>query len=61
MRRREARGALSPAMRLEIRERIAAGQTHADVAVATGCSTKTVQRLLRSTGGLLRGIERGRL
>jgi len=52
MRRREARGALSPAMRLEIRERIAAGQTHAEVAAAIGCSTKTIQRLLLITGGL---------
>ena len=52
MRSSETKGALSPAQRLELRERIAAGQTHAEVAAAVGCSTKTIQRLLRRTGGL---------
>lgn len=43
---------LSAAERSEIRTRVAAGQTHWEVAEAVGCSTKTVQRLLVKTGGL---------
>ena len=43
---------LSDAERMEARERIAVGQTHAQVAQAIGCSTKSIQRLLIRTGGL---------
>ena len=52
MDRRDRWAPLSPELRLEVRERIAAGQTHPEVADAVGCSTKTIQRLLRRTGGL---------
>lgn len=38
--------------RSAIRARIAAGETHWEVAEAIDCSTKTVQRLLVKTGGL---------
>ena len=51
MRPREEHGRLSRSDRLEIRERIRAGQTHAEIASAIGCSTKSVQRLLVRTGG----------
>jgi len=37
---------------LELQRRIAAGETHPAAAAAVGCSTKTVQKLLRRTGGL---------
>ena len=37
---------------LELQRRVAAGETHPAAAAAVGCSTKTVQRLLRRTGGL---------
>ena len=43
---------LSDAERWEIRTRIAAGATHWETAEAVGCSTKTVQFLLKKTGGL---------
>lgn len=43
---------LSRRERSEIRARIAAGETHWEVAEAVDCSTKTVQRLLVKTGGL---------
>ncbi|WP_419941019.1 hypothetical protein [Candidatus Palauibacter sp.] len=45
MRVREAYGKLSEADRLEIGDRIKNWQTHAEVASAVGCSTKSVQRL----------------
>ncbi len=44
---------LSAAERLEIQRRVGSGATHAAVAVAVGCSTKSVQRLLIRTGGLV--------
>ena len=43
---------LSDVERWEIRTRIAAGATHWETAEAVGCSTKTVQLLLKKTGGL---------
>jgi IS30 family transposase len=43
---------LSDGERREIQERVAAGATHAVVAQALGCSTKTIQRLFVATGGL---------
>ncbi len=43
---------LSAAERLEIRHRVAAGQTFAAVAAAVGCSTKSIQRQFVGTGGL---------
>ena len=52
MRRREKYGRLSEKDRLEIGDRIWSGQTHAEVAAAVGCSTKSIQRLLTCTGGL---------
>ncbi len=52
MRRREEHGRLSEGDRLEVGDRIKSGQTHAEVAVAVGCSTKSIQRLLIRTGGL---------
>ncbi len=49
----EARGPqLTNVQYLELRRRIAAGETHPAAAAAVGCSTKAVQRLLRRTGGL---------
>ncbi len=47
---------LSEAERLGIRERIAVGQTHAQVTEAIGCSTKSIQRLL-TLGDSAKGLE----
>lgn len=48
--------------RIEVGAWIRGGQTHAEIAVAVGCSTKSVQRLLNRTGGLpLRGRHRSPL
>ena len=56
MRQRGKYERLSEAERLEIGDRLNGGQTHAEVAAAIGCSTKSIQRLLVRTGGLaLRG------
>ncbi|MFC1660644.1 IS30 family transposase [Gemmatimonadota bacterium] len=52
MDRREAHGRLGYQTRAEIRTRIAAGQTHVEVASSVGCSTKTVQRIIVRSGGL---------
>ena len=52
MRQRGKYGRLIEADRLEIADRIRGGQTHAEVATAIGCSTKSIQRLLNRTGGL---------
>ena len=52
MRRRGKYGRLNEADRLEIADRIRGGQTHAEVAAAIRCSTKSIQRLLNRTGGL---------
>ena len=43
---------LSNAERLEIRHRVARGETHAAVADVVGCSSKSIQRLFVRTGGL---------
>ena len=43
---------LTSAQRLEVRQRIASGESHRVVAAAVGFSTKAVQRLLIRTGGL---------
>jgi len=47
---------LSFADHLEIRRRVAEGETFAAAAAAVGCSTKSVQRLMRQTGGLTRRV-----
>ena len=52
MRQREEYGRLSETDRLEIGDRIRSGETHAEIAAAVGCSTKSIQRLLRRAGGL---------
>lgn len=38
--------------RLELQSRVRAGERHVDAAAALGCSAKSVQRLLRKTGGV---------
>ena len=38
--------------RFELQQRVRAGETHLTAALAIGCSAKSVQRLLRKTGGL---------
>lgn len=43
---------LSLADRRELQVRVRAGETHAEAAAAVGCSAKSVQRLLRQTGGV---------
>ena len=43
---------LSVAEHLEIRQRVAEGQTFALAAAAVGCSTKSIQRVLIQSGGL---------
>ena len=43
---------LNFAEHLEIRQRVAEGQTFALAAAAVGCSTKSIQRLLARSGGL---------
>lgn len=43
---------LSARDRLELQQRVRAGARHVDAAAAVGCSAKSVQRLLRSTGGI---------
>ncbi len=43
---------LSAAERLELRHRVATGETFAAVAAALGCSTKSIQRYFVGTGGL---------
>lgn len=52
MRRRGKYGRLNEVDWLEIADWIGGGQTHAEVAAATGCSTKSMQHLLNRTGGL---------
>jgi len=43
---------LSFAERLELQQRVRAGETHQAAAAAVGCSPKSVQRLLLRTGGI---------
>lgn len=43
---------LAHADRRELERRVRGGETHATAAMAVGCSAKSVQRLLRSTGGI---------
>jgi IS30 family transposase len=43
---------LSSADRRELQVRVRAGESHAAAAAAVGCSAKSVQRLLRQTGGV---------
>lgn len=43
---------LSFAERLEIQQRVRVGERFEDVAEAMGCSAKSVQRLLNTTGGV---------
>jgi len=43
---------LSDGERLEVQRRVATGETHAAVAQAVGCSTKSIQRIFLGTGGL---------
>ena len=48
--------------RLEVRRLIENGRTFEQAAVAARCSTKTIQRVLRSVGGMpIRGRSRGKL
>ena len=54
MRRRGEHGRrLNNAERLEIHRRVTAGETFEQAAGAVGCSTKSIQRLLVRTGGLV--------
>lgn len=50
--RRYAGGKLSSTERIRLRRLIADGATHAEAASEMECSTKTVQRIMISTGGL---------
>lgn len=43
---------LAHAERLELQRRVREGETHGAAAKAVGCSAKSVQRLLRKTGGV---------
>ena len=43
---------LTVAERSELQRRVRAGETHEAAAAAVGCSAKSVQRLLRKTGGV---------
>jgi IS30 family transposase len=43
---------LTSADRLELQQRVRAGARHVDAAAAVGCSAKSVQRLLRKSGGV---------
>lgn len=43
---------LSNAERLDIRRRVAEGETFEAAAVAVGCSTKSIQRLIARSGGM---------
>ena len=47
---------LSGADHLEIQRRVAEGETFAAAAAAVGCSTKSIQRLMRRTGGLTQRV-----
>ena len=48
---------LSHADRAEIERRIFAGETFATAAAGVGCSTRSIQRFLASTGGLKRRVK----
>jgi transposase, IS30 family len=43
---------LTEADRFEIQRRVTAGETFATAAAAAGCSTKSIQRFMRHTGGM---------
>lgn len=43
---------LTSAERLDLQHRVRAGATHTAAAISVGCSAKSVQRLLRKTGGV---------
>lgn len=43
---------LKSAERVELLERVRAGETHRVAAAAVGCSSMSVQRVLRKTGGV---------
>lgn len=43
---------LTEADRFEIQRRVTAGETFAEAASAVGCSSKSVQRFMRHTGGM---------
>ena len=47
---------LSQADHREIQRRISAGSTFATAAAAVGCSTKSIQRLMARTGGLMQRV-----
>ena len=55
MRRRRADHGrrLSETNHLEIRRRVSAGETFASAAAAVGCSTKSIQRFMARTGGVI--------
>jgi IS30 family transposase len=52
MRHRVDHGRLSDADHAEIQRRVAEGATFAEAAAAVGCSTKSIQRFMKRTGGL---------
>ena len=52
---------LSVGEHLEIRHRVASGETFESAANAVGCSTKSVPRLIKRMGGLRPGRERALL
>ena len=43
---------MTSAERLELQQRVRAGETHGAAAIAIGCSANSVQRVLRKTGGV---------
>ena len=43
---------LTSAERLDLERRVRAGETHRAAAYAVGCSARSVQRLVRATGGV---------
>lgn len=43
---------LTSTERLELQQRVRAGETHGEAGISVGCSAKSVQRLLRKTGGV---------
>lgn len=53
MRKRTGHGhRLTKADRFEIQRRVAAGEPFSPAAAAVGCSTKSIQRFMRHTGGM---------
>ena len=57
-RQRERQRRLKHADYLEIQRRLSEGETFEVVGAAVGCSTKTIQRFMLRTGGLLARVSR---